>query len=960
MKRFSLTLLALCLPFGMTSLARALAPMVLTHPESQMIQTGASTTLSVVVDVSGPLTYQWKKDGVDLPSSNSPTYTLSNAQGTNAGSYTVVVTNADGSCEAGPAAVFVGTRRTVFVSSSAAGSNNGTSWTNAYTSLTTALSNSLDGDDIWVAAGTYKPSTTGNRDATFTVGKFVRLFGGFNGTETALEQRNWNANVTTLSGDLSGNDTGLGGNQGDNSKRVVTVSSSSGAVIDGFRVSGGSNTIPAQQPDFGAGIGFLSGGYGSMASSAVIRNCVFRWNSAVSYGGAVGLWGTSSTPLTIQSCVFIQNSAPSNGGGAIQIDNCPLVVRDSLFDGNSTGGSGGGSITANNTRDVVVFNSVFRNNAASSGTGAGGIRAWTSNAAKYRIIQSTFSSNTGPRGAVYFEGTPQNSNCLFANSIIVGSGASPVTFPVTTYLLSDQTISGTGNTVGTPLFVNAAVPLGADGIFGSADDGLALQPGSPGINAGSDSLVPAAITLDAAGRPRLSQQVDMGAYELPQPQISQHPVSVALSQNNGTNFSVTAAGNGTLTYQWQKDGVDIPGATSSTFSLASAKPWHIGDYTVKVTDANGTITSNAASLSLNGINSGIWRGLVGYYPFNGSSNDVSFLANHLSVSGPVLGEDRNGSNSAYSFQSEGSALFRTNSIGPNASQAQSISVWIKPQTLSGIRTIFGLSKDFGSRFFLSLNNNQIVGSHGNDSNYQQNLFTSPTLAVDTWYQVILTSGGNQNTMSCYLNGTKIADGISGTNASVGSGFWIVAGADVQSGFVSSFHGLIDDCRIYNRALSDSDAALLFESEDPDTDGDGIRDRFETGTGVYVSPTNTGTNPAVADTDGDGLSDGQELNIHSSNPNLKDTDGDGFEDGFEVLTGFSPALATSTPEALSAIAPAVEFRFNAANGVSYRIESSTDLTNWSVVENSIAGAGAPVIRFYTTDGITRRFYRARRN
>jgi predicted outer membrane repeat protein len=494
----------------------ALAPMVLAHPESQMIQTGASATLSVVVDVSGPLSYQWKKDGVDIPSTNSATYVLSNAQTDQIGQYTVVVSNVDGSCTAGPAAIFVGARRTVFVRGSATGANNGTSWANAYSSLTTALTNSLDGDDIWVAAGTYKPSSTINRDATFSVAKFVRMFGGFNGTETSLEQRNWRVNTTNLSGDLSNNDTGLGGNQGENSKRIVTVSASSGAIIDGFWVVGGSNTTPGQQPDFGAGVGFLSGGYGSMSSSAVVRNCVFRWNSAVSYGGAIGLWGSVSTPLTIQGCVFTQNSAPSNGGGAIQTDNCPLVVRDCLFDGNSTAGSGGGAITANNTRDIIIINSVFRGNVGSGGTGAGGVRVWTSNAAKYRIFQSTFYNNTGPRGAVYFENTPETTSCLFSNSIITGSGSIPVTFPVSSYLLSDQTISGTGNILGAPGFVNAASPLGADGFFGTADDGMALQPGSLGINAGSDSLVPSALAMDVAGQSRVLQQVDLGAYEHPQ------------------------------------------------------------------------------------------------------------------------------------------------------------------------------------------------------------------------------------------------------------------------------------------------------------------------------------------------------------------------------------------------------------------------------------------------------------
>jgi len=146
----------------------------------------------------------------------------------------------------------------------------------------------------------------------------------------------------------------------------------------------------------------------------------------------------------------------------------------------------------------------------------------------------------------------------------------------------------------------------------------------------------------------------------------------------------------------------------------------------------------------------------------------------------------------------------------------------------------------------------------------------------------------------------------------------------------------------------------------DSDGDGIPDSLETGTGVYVSPTDTGTGPTNADTDGDGLNDGQEVNTYYSNPNIKDTDGDGFDDGFEVTTGFSPTSALSTPDALSSIRTAAEYRFNAANGISYRIESSTDLATWSTIETPIIGNGGVVTRFYSIEGQAKRFFRSRRN
>ena len=79
------------------------------------------------------------------------------------------------------------------------------------------------------------------------------------------------------------------------------------------------------------------------------------------------------------------------------------------------------------------------------------------------------------------------------------------------------------------------------------------------------------------------------------------------------------------------------------------------------------------------------------------------------------------------------------------------------------------------------------------------------------------------------------------------------------------------------------------SETADGDGDGIPNIYETGTGIYVSPTNTGTNPNLADTDGDGLNDGAEI-TGGTNPNQADTDGDGLNDGAEIAAGTNPLLA----------------------------------------------------------------------
>ncbi|MCX6877449.1 MAG: leucine-rich repeat protein [Verrucomicrobia bacterium] len=135
---------------------------------------------------------------------------------------------------------------------------------------------------------------------------------------------------------------------------------------------------------------------------------------------------------------------------------------------------------------------------------------------------------------------------------------------------------------------------------------------------------------------------------------------------------------------------------------------------------------------------------------------------------------------------------------------------------------------------------------------------------------------------------------------------------------------------------------------------------------YILETGYATDPNNADTDGDGLNDGAEQ-AAGTNPLLTDSDGDGFDDGFEVSAGFNPTAAASTPDGIASlrtvpgtIPVTVEFRFNAARGVSYRIDAATDLSNWNTIEPAIIGQSAAVIRTYSTQNLPQRYFRIRRN
>ncbi|MCB1225914.1 MAG: immunoglobulin domain-containing protein, partial [Verrucomicrobiales bacterium] len=83
------------------------------------------------------------------------------------------------------------------------------------------------------------------------------------------------------------------------------------------------------------------------------------------------------------------------------------------------------------------------------------------------------------------------------------------------------------------------------------------------------------------------------------PVISTQPTSQTVTVGDPVSFSVLADGGGAaLSYQWKKDGNDISGATAASYSIASAAAGDAASYTVVVTDAAGSTTSNAAVLTV--------------------------------------------------------------------------------------------------------------------------------------------------------------------------------------------------------------------------------------------------------------------------------------------------------------------------------------------------------------------------
>jgi hypothetical protein len=101
------------------------APAITTQPQSQSVTAGANVTFSVSVSGSAPFTYQWRKSGTNIAGATSPTLSLNNVQPLQAGSYSVVVTNAAGTVTSANANLTVTCGYTLSASSAAFSSAGG-------------------------------------------------------------------------------------------------------------------------------------------------------------------------------------------------------------------------------------------------------------------------------------------------------------------------------------------------------------------------------------------------------------------------------------------------------------------------------------------------------------------------------------------------------------------------------------------------------------------------------------------------------------------------------------------------------------------------------------------------------------------------------------------------------------------------------------------------------------------
>jgi hypothetical protein len=380
--------------------------------------------------------------------------------------------------------------RVIYVDDDTSGSDNGTSWGDAYRNLNNALEIAVYGDDVWVARGTYKPEhrmdPNDARSVTFLVPRGVKVYGHFGGSETSPTQRTfYQFSESVLSGDLNGNDNGFENNE-ENAYSVVTIQyADEVTVLDGFLIRNGNADectncffpfyrfqFPQVEQDYDSGGGLLN-----KLGSPYLVNLTFFENYAIQGGGVYTDFGD---PKFI-NCSWFGNRA--NFGAGIRNHNSNSKIWNAVFSGNTAqnGGAMYNSYSSPEVKNVTFTN----NNAVQDVPGGDGVLNdlnssfsvtnsifW--NNGSDQIVNSTADDSADVRYSIIQDGCPDRTSCDAVKFL-------------------------------DPAFIDAN---GTDNQIGTLDDDLQLGGSSPGIDAAENSSVEADL-MDLDGDGNTSEQLPL-------------------------------------------------------------------------------------------------------------------------------------------------------------------------------------------------------------------------------------------------------------------------------------------------------------------------------------------------------------------------------------------------------------------------------------------------------------------
>lgn len=296
-----------------------------------------------------------------------------------------------------------------YVSHGGSGSQDGRSWGSAFRSLQSALAVVAEGDEVWVAQGSYYPDTT-DPSVSFVMRENTALYGGFNGTETAREQRDIRKYPTILSGNIG---------KGDRTRNTRTiVMGANNAILDGFTISEAYAVDEARMhlvpTDILKNDMAVGGGMRNFMVSPIVRNCVFRNNHSPKGGAVYNVRKPGGIQAKFINVDFIENTAQVRGGAVSNdLGAMPVFINCRFLNNRSQ--DKGGALYNDFAASPLLLNCLFENNSAVSAGAIG-----NDGGSSPLLVNVTVRNNrvdSGLGGGLY-QGTGANNNPVLIKSVV--------------------------------------------------------------------------------------------------------------------------------------------------------------------------------------------------------------------------------------------------------------------------------------------------------------------------------------------------------------------------------------------------------------------------------------------------------------------------------------------------------------------------------------------------------------
>jgi PKD repeat protein len=297
------------------------------------------------------------------------------------------------------------------------------------------------------------------------------------------------------------------------------------------------------------------------------------------------------------------------------------------------------------------------------------------------------------------------------------------------------------------------------------------------VSDGTNSTTSSGLSIGAGNQPPIAKATAAPIAGAP-------PLAVAFSSLGSLDPE-----GASLTYAWTfGDGATSTAANPShTYLVAS-------NYVAYLTVSDGTNTARSINLTINVFNPS--TGLVAAFGFeegSGSSiSDESGNGNSGTISGATwTNSGRFGK--ALSFDGIGAKVTINDSASLDLTSGMTLEAWVYPTALGGWRDIIFKAVDI---YYLSGSSPQASVPATGGTYASGPLYGTSALPLNTWSHLAATCDGT--TLSLYVNGVQTASRPETGSVNISSGAVTIGGDATYGQF---WDGLIDEVRIYNRALS---------------------------------------------------------------------------------------------------------------------------------------------------------------